>query len=314
MSFFKVLKKKNIKNLLKQYFHCHVLLYAFFVAILHGFSRKSMEITRNAINNKILKKLRSKNKKFIKNFKMTHNFENESHVLSDIIWVAWFQGEDQAPILVKKCLKSIRESFPQKRVEVITKDNYKNFIELPEYIIKKFTKGMITYTHFSDILRLALLSKYGGTWIDATVLITGEKIPEFIMNSDLFMYQILKPGLDGQPTRISSWFITAKTNHCIIELTKELLFNYWKKKKFLMDYFLIHDFFELAIEAYPEQWYKVPQISSEMPHILLLHINDEYDDVLWNNILSVSPIHKLSYKICDENKENTLYQKIVKDF
>ena len=36
----------------------------------------------------------------------------------------------------------------------------------------KYKKGIFTRTHFSDILRLELLTKYGGTWIDASVLIT----------------------------------------------------------------------------------------------------------------------------------------------
>ena len=32
--------------------------------------------------------------------------------------------------------------------------------------------GQITKTHLSDLLRLELLIRYGGTWIDATVFCT----------------------------------------------------------------------------------------------------------------------------------------------
>lgn len=311
MEFFKILKKKKFNQVIRQYIRCHVLFFAIFQTLLNGFSRKSMEITRQAINNKILKKLRSKNKKFIKQFVEKNDFKDKPHEISNKIWVAWFQGEENAPILVKKCLESIRSNFPDREVVILTEDNFKEYVDIPEYILNKLKKGYITYTHFSDILRLELLSKYGGTWIDATVLITSKDVPKFIMNSDLFMYQILKPGLDGHPTRISSWFMTASTNNCIIELTRALLYRYWKKKKFLMDYFLIHDFIELAIERYPEEWNKVVPVSSEIPHILLMHINETFEEGLWENINLLTPIHKLSYKICDEEKENTFYKKII---
>ena len=44
---------------------------------------------------------------------------------------------------------------------------------MPEYIVKKWEKGRIPAALFSDLLRLELLIKYGGTWIDSTVLCTG---------------------------------------------------------------------------------------------------------------------------------------------
>jgi hypothetical protein len=38
--------------------------------------------------------------------------------------------------------------------------------------LEKYQKKIIDNTHFSDLLRLELLIKYGGTWIDASVLVT----------------------------------------------------------------------------------------------------------------------------------------------
>ena len=38
--------------------------------------------------------------------------------------------------------------------------------------MEKHKNNIIDNTHFSDLLRLELLIKYGGTWIDASVLIT----------------------------------------------------------------------------------------------------------------------------------------------
>ena len=39
--------------------------------------------------------------------------------------------------------------------------------------MEKWEKGRIPAAMFSDLLRVELLIKYGGTWIDSTVLCTG---------------------------------------------------------------------------------------------------------------------------------------------
>ena len=38
----------------------------------------------------------------------------------------------------------------------------------------------------SDLLRLELLTKYGGTWVDATVYFSDDNLPNFFFDSDLF--------------------------------------------------------------------------------------------------------------------------------
>lgn len=60
--FAKLFKKVGGKEILKRYARAHVLVYALFLSLWLGFSKKSLEILRNAVDNKILKKLRRKNK------------------------------------------------------------------------------------------------------------------------------------------------------------------------------------------------------------------------------------------------------------
>ena len=87
------------------------------------------------------------------------------------IWTLWWQGVEQAPEIVKVCLKSQQENMVSKGFQytVITKDNWKQFIDLPKHIIEKMESEKITFTHFSDIIRAELIKQYGGIWIDATV-------------------------------------------------------------------------------------------------------------------------------------------------
>ena len=55
-----------------------------------------------------------------------------------------------------------------REIVLITQDNLFNYVQFPDYILKKWEAGVITNTHFSDLLRLELLIKYGGTWSDET--------------------------------------------------------------------------------------------------------------------------------------------------
>lgn len=311
--FSKIFKKVNGMQQLKQYAKAHVLLHALVQTAVVGVSKKSLEIVRLSVRNKILQKLRKKNKKFIADCvdKLSSEVLEKKH--EKRIWIAWFQGIEQAPYIVKRCYQSIVKQFGDYEITVITDENYADYVVFPEYIVEKYQKGLITKTHFSDLLRIELLSEYGGTWIDATVFCSGGDIPKYMLESDLFLFQILKPGLDGCSTAISSWFITASSDSKIIRLVRELLYNYWRHANSLIDYFLIHDFFQLAIEAFPEEWKEVIPVCNSLPHILQLNFFERYDEEKWEAIRNMTPFHKLSYKWSDEQLklEKTFYQKIV---
>lgn len=60
-------------------------------------------------------------------------------------------------------------------------------------------------------------------------------------------------------------------------MTLNLLYNYWEKNDRLIDYFIFHDFFQLAIESYPKEWKKVIPFNNATPHILLLRLFEKYD-------------------------------------
>lgn len=300
--FISIFKKVGGVNILIQYFRAHILFYVIVQILCQGFSKKSLEIVRLSIEKKILSKLRRKNKQFISDY-----ISNESELAtlekkerSNKVWVCWLQGMEQAPKLVKSCYESLKENLYEKEIIMITEDNYRDYVEFPKFIQQKIDDNIITKTHMSDLLRLELLLNYGGTWIDATVFCSGNNIPNYMLDSDLFVFQCLKPGYDGHSVSISSWLMTACTNHPILKLTRALLYNYWETNDNMIDYFLLHNFFQLAIETYPEEWNKVIPFSSATPHILLLRLFEQYDDCVWNAVKNMTPFHKLTYKFEEE--------------
>ena len=308
--FIVMFKKVGGWDVLKQYTRAHVLLYALVQTLLCGFSKKGLEIVRLAVNNRILSKLRKKNRKFIAQFKTNNPPLPRQH--SNKVWVCWLQGIDKAPALVQKCYASLLAHLPNQEIILLTEENYRDYVTFPPHIQRKIDSGIITRTHLSDLLRLELLIHHGGTWVDATVFCTGGNIPNYMLDSDLFVFQTLKPGLDGHPTALSSWFMTACTNHPILLLCRALLYRYWEKHNAMVDYFLIHDFFQLAAEAYPEDWNKVTPFCNSIPHILLLRLFEQYDDATWNEIKQMSPFHKLTYKFSPEDTsiEGTYYSRL----
>ena len=93
--------------------------------------------------------------------------------VSRIIWSAWLQGLDNAPEMVNVCLESHKKHLPGYEFRVLDMENYRQWVELPEWVEEKYARGMIPAALFSDVLRVAVLKRYGGVWMDASVLCTG---------------------------------------------------------------------------------------------------------------------------------------------
>ena len=133
-----------------------------------------------------------------------------------------------------------------------------------------------------------------------------------MLDSELFVFRTLKPGVDGHATCISNWFISAYSNNPILRLTQHLLYEYWKENNMVIDYYIFHDFFQLATEAYPEEWERVIPHDNSTSHVLLLRMFEKYNDAVWKAIQNQVVFHKLTYKFEDSQIKipNTFYRRI----
>ena len=233
-----------------------------------------------------------------------------------VIWTCWWQGVSSAPPIVQKCINSMSKYANGFEVIVIDNNNVSNFIQLPAFVVEKHDKGIIPHAHFSDILRVALLEKYGGIWIDSTILLTSN-LPEYIVNADLFLFR----GSGLAHTPIYNPFIAANPNHPIIEAVFQLLLEYWKHENKLVSYSIFHLFFEMAINAspfYKDLWNLVPNVSGTQMFYLQSNLGKDFDKSMFDLATAISPVHKLTYKYNDVNldieKPETLYQYILESF
>ena len=250
--------------------------------------------------------LKAKYKSFLKSYSKR---ENSQHTYSNIIWWCWFQGEENAPELCKACLNSLRKEMPDKEIKIITKENIFEFVDFPDYIKQKYQKGIIGQAHFSDLLRLELLLQYGGTWIDSTVFCTAS--PDYAFNIPLFVFKTDErndPGIAAQ-----NWFMASEKNNRILQLTRDLLYEYWKKHNSAIHYFIFYFFMKLAADFYKEEWDGIPWIPDLPPHIMQRELNKPYIQERWKQLCRMSDIHKLSYKIELKNNGETIYSHIIKE-
>lgn len=135
--------------------------------------------------------------------------------------------------MVKACYNSLvhGEWFRVNGYEVIVIDEniWYEYITLPDYINRRREKRQIPSAHFSDLLRLELLIRYGGTWIDSTVLCTGEPAGGLpltaYLDADLFMFQYTRPG-SSEWGGIGNWFISACTNNEVLMVLRDMLYAY----------------------------------------------------------------------------------------
>lgn len=302
MSFFQILKKQGGGALLWQYFRTGVFAYSLGQLLLTGFSKRSLEILRLGVNLKIYDKLKRKYLPVIREFEKRSSKDLIQERIKKV-WVFWMQGMDNAPPLVKRCFKSLQDNLVDREIILITEENINKYVKFPDFIMEKLKKGIISYTHFSDLLRVELLARYGGTWIDSTVFCSGKNIPNYMFDSDFFLFQKLKPGSDGNVIRLSSWFITSCSNNKILLAVREMLYAYWKKNNSMIDYFLLHHFIMIAANYYSEDWKKIVQFPNSLPHVLLLMLFEPFNQEKWDAVTAACPFHKLAYKRSKEEME-----------
>lgn len=312
MNFKTVIKKQGGFKSIKHYLQSGTIFTIVGELLLLGRSRTALELTRMSYQLKIKKKLFKKYGKHIQEFSDKYNNELLQQK-SKKVWICWFQGMENAPKLVQECYDSVVRNMPDREIIVITSNNMFDYVEFPEYIVEKWKSGIITHTHMTDLLRLELLIRYGGMWLDATVFCSNKSIPSYFFDSDLFMYQCLKPGGNGHSIFVSSWLISAKTNNKILITVRDLCYSYWMNNTKMMDYFLFHYFMTITLEFYEDKWKEIVPRDNAAPHILLLRLFEQYDEEVWKAISEQTPFHKLTYKSSLEEcaKEGTFYDRLI---
>ena len=256
-----------------------------------------------------LKRLEKKYKTVLSNFSPTE----EKREYSKTIWTTWLQGIDQAPEIVQKCYKSIKDNSQGFDVVLLTDENFSEYVDIPDFMLEKYKSGIISKAHFSDVLRTYLMVQKGGIWLDSTALLT-EKIPSYVFEKNFFFFNhdfTREPSL----TFNSSWFIFSTKGNNIFRLATQLLEEHLKSGNKWDDYFLFHLFVKMTQKVLPNEWDNLLFRTDITPHVLQLYLAKDYNEYEYNDILKQCFVHKLTHKVDEEAKQNknSIYNHILKN-
>lgn len=263
-----------------------------------------------------------------------------------VIWILWFQGREQAPYIVEKCMNSWIDKNPGWKVIILDSENLNDFVTIK---VDSHLLDSLGLALKSDLIRLELLQKYGGVWADATTYCT-TPLDEWIDESfadDFFAFAT--PGPDRL---LANWFLVSVKNGIIVSaLNKELCaylndnrFNKYNKfqlfsvkvlkrvlrrnvftSQYWFSYFvrgilkvypylLFHYLFSklyFADDTIQKKWDHVKKVSADIPHVvqhagMLSKANDEIKLKIKR---ANAKLYKLSWKYDESQykKDTTLY-------
>lgn len=244
--------------------------------------------------------------------------------LVKIIWQYWGQGfsKEELPEVVQACFDSVDKYKGDYIVVRLCDDNLLEYIELPKEVWEKYRTGIVGATHFTDLIRIALLTAYGGVWLDATILLTAP-LEDKLVSNDWFLYQRDFNQEDKKlwsrtyayyfgwhkdfKVRMLSSIIYSKPGTIVLSDLFQLMLYYWKTENGIKDYFFFQILFTQYMEKYPER--NCPIVSDCLPNMLQNYITGSYRKYSITEILKMVPIHKLSYKTVSVDNIKEIFRK-----
>ncbi len=212
------------------------------------------------------------------------------------IFTIWFQGEKNAPKLVKACFRSVRRHCSQELI-VLDENTIFDYITLPAEIVKKYKDGKIAHAHFADICRVELLYEHGGIWLDATAFVTSP-IPDWIIKEDFFVYLA---GNVGSPySFMQNCFIRARQGAYLLDAWRAMILDYWMHENHNFDYFMHQLLFKTLVmnDARAKKYFaKMPHVDQDPTHMLWWDYQHKpFDKKTFDNVTSGAFFQKVTYR------------------
>lgn len=255
-------------------------------------------------------------------FIINYEFNSCNQKNSKIIWTLWMQGYENAPELVKSTIDSIRKFAELNNFQFILleENTIEKYIVFPKLIKEKMDLGVIDYTKISDILRVSLLAKYGGTWVDATIYMKEEFDSSLLLQN---YYTIKTGGIEDYSPNISNnrwkgFFLSG--NSSLFSFTRDFFFEYYSRYDIAVDYLLIDYIFDIAYKYDEKIKNQMLELEKSNPNLFWLenHFSEKFDRNIWEDVSKETKIFKTTYKLdtrikCDpENNYSALIKSKLK--
>ena len=213
--------------------------------------------------------------------------------LTPRLYVYWAQGFAAAPDVVRACHRRLLHMHDPAQVVSLDDGNVRDLVDLPDHVWQKL--GPPRLTALSDVLRLDLLGRHGGVWVDATCWAETE-LPAAVRPlcaSGFFAFRRRRRPL-------TSWLLAGEAGDETVLLWRQALLAYWEQFDRPLNYFLLHYLFAALCdldEGFAARWEATPRVSARAAHRFQRAMGDPYDDARYQRLRQGSFVHKLTYKV-----------------
>lgn len=134
------------------------------------------------------------------------------------IWMYWENKPGfETPFYIEFGQQLIKKFNPERNIIILDEKIVLDYIQIPDII-----QAQEHIAHKADYIRVAILEKYGGIWIDSDVICLNsfEKHFELLEEYDIIAYEYTR--LKRMSYSPSNWFLAVKPNN--------ILFKTWRLK------------------------------------------------------------------------------------
>ena len=215
------------------------------------------------------------------------------------VWSMWWQGEENADKLFRMCIDSARRHV-NPNVVTLDKENYRQYFEIPEHILRKHEEGKIALQHICDLMVVSIMAEEGGFFTGATVW-WSQDAPEAVLCAPYWTCRAVSQShMNMSRSRWVGYVMAGRKDFPLFGFARDCLHEYWNNCDKAVDYLLLDYIFELAYRNIPcvrDTIDSLPEQNNMLRNELIEHLSDPYDPEQFKRYTEGDTfLYKLSWK------------------
>lgn len=229
------------------------------------------------------------------------------------IWVFWLQGKDQMPELIRMCFESKMLHSGNHPVILLDQENIQDYVSFPEVVWSEVKEGKLKVQHLADMIRVQLIRKYGGVWLDASIY-CHKDIPESIFALPIYSLKGKHMPQFVSENRWTTFLIGGHRGNVLCSFLDDFFLTWVQSGKPFIDYFMFDCAIALAYEniaAVRSDIDAIP-ISEGDCYWLNERLDSRVSEVLLNEYRKEPAIfYKISWNRSFNKNHNNLYHYLL---